>query len=402
MRVLQWFFIFPLVQSRNCQCRSKRIEKAFNERNPKAADQSIVVPEEEGPTVQIVEHEVVDVSPEPQPTKKRFEIVNSCSFEVQLGVTGSDKGPSKNGSCADNQKDNGHGRCFWYFEDYPESLRPGEKWRIDLGSDDDHIFSGNVWGVKTGMMKGACPSGICLPWVGPRGAVTKAEFTLSKNGLDYYDVSIIEGANLPVAMYPSTVAADPNDRYMCGIAGGCAWDFNPELDLQKYVTQVIDAQLEATCVKDSDCTSGQVCGATFDTRPPTYGVCGTFTGYASAHVNCLSGSTGAPFFCEDNSNVISCMGDYNLSGYNQPPGTKVCGCPDWESMGIDAPTHSPCETTDKNWEQRSLPFLKFLKRGCPLVYVFAFDDLTSTATCDTSRAYTIEFCPNDSENNFFK
>ena len=135
--------------------------------------------------------------------------------------------------------------------------------------------------------------------------------------------------------------------------------------------------------------------------PPNYGVCGTFNGYASAHVSCMSGSTGAPFFCEDNSDVISCMKDYNLSGYNQPPGTVVCGCTDWEELGIDAPTHVPCETTDKNWEEKSLPFLKFLKKGCPLSFVFAYDDFTGVVTCSTATKYTIEFCPNDSEKNFF-
>lgn len=253
-------------------------------------------------------------------------------------------------------------------------------------------------------MELACPSGKCTPWVGPRGAVTKAEFTFSKSGIDYFDISIVEGANIPISMYPSDVLPDPNDRYMCGVAGGCPWDFDPEPEIKKYVTQIDKSTKveNVECDKDTDCSSGEVCGATFDKSPPTYGVCGTFNGYASAHVSCLSGSTGAPFFCEDNSDVISCMKDYNLSGYNQPPGTKVCGCIDWLEMGIDAPTHVPCETTDKNWEEKSLPFLKFLKKGCPLSYSYAFGDFTSTITCSTSRVYTIEFCPNDSEKKFFR
>lgn len=115
----------------------------------------------------------------------------------------------------------------------------------------------------------------------------------------------------------------------------------------------------------------------------------------------MSGASGPPFFCEDNRDVISCMGDYNLSGYNQPPGTKVCGCPGWESLGIDAPTTQPCVATDKNWEEKSLPFLKFLKKGCPVAYSYAFDDFTSTMTCSTATKYRIEFCPGDSEKNFF-
>lgn len=396
-QILQLLLLFPLTEGRNCQCRSKPSDEVILNPVNKPLDRA---QRASRPTVEVSGQVVVDSSPKPEPTSKHLEIVNSCSFEVELGVTGGDKGPIKNGGCAENQKDNGGGRCFWYLKNIPDILSPGQRFGIDLGSEDDHVFSGNVWGVKDGMMKVACQSGRCLPWVGPQGAVTKAEFTLSKNGLDYYDVSIIEGANLPVAMNPSDVAADPNDIYKCGIAGGCAWDFDPEPDLKKYVTQVIQAQPRTNCEKNSDCTPGHVCGATFDTRPPTYGVCGTFNGYASAHANCLSGSTGAPFFCEDNGDVLSCMGDYNLSGYNQPPGTKVCGCPAWEELGIDAPTHVPCETTDKNWEEKSLPFLKFLKKGCPLSYAFAMDDTTSTVTC-TSTRYKIEFCPNDSEKMFF-
>ncbi|CAM9256931.1 unnamed protein product, partial [Sphacelaria rigidula] len=333
---------------------------------------------------------------------KRLSVLNSCSFEVQLGVTGSDAGPSTQGDCAVNQVDNGRGRCFWHLHNFPPNLATGERWEIDLKSDDEHVFSGNVWGVKKGLMEFACPSGLCTPWVGARGAVTKAEFTFSKKGIDYWDVSIIEGANIPIAMFPSDVNADPHDRYKCGVAGGCPWEFHPEPDIKKYVTRVIPGSPRSQCDQDVECVQGQVCGATFNESPPDYGVCGTFNGYASAHTSCLSGSTGPPFFCEDNSDVISCMGDYHLSGYNQPPGTKVCGCPDWESMGVDAPTHTPCETSDRNWEEKSLPFLKFLKKGCPLAYEFAYSDMTSIVTCGSAKSYTIEFCPKKSEQSFFE
>ena len=379
------FFSFIGVKGRNCQCRAKQDKVIATIPDEKQGDKE--------PSLKILPNFSTIEG-------KQITIINSCSFEVELGATGSDKGPSNNGVCPDNQIDNGHGRCFWYFKDFPERLGVGEKWTIQLNSKDDHLISGNVWGLKKGLMQSSCPSGRCSPWVGPTGAVTKVEFTLSKSGIDYFDTSIIEGVNIPMSMYPVDVKADPNDRYMCGVAGGCSWSFEPEPDLKKFVTQVI-SKSEKKCVEDSECSSGEVCGATFDHSPPNYGVCGTFNGYASAHVSCMSGSTGAPFFCEDNSDVISCMKDYNLSGYNQPPGTVVCGCTDWEELGSDAPTHVPCETTDKNWEEKSLPFLKFLKKGCPLSFVFAYDDFTGVVTCSTATKYTIEFCPNDSEKNFF-
>lgn len=379
MRVFLFSLNFLLVKGRNCQCRKKDSVLLSSNKNDEPS-----------------------LSVGPSHDGKEISIVNSCSFDVELGVTGSDKGPSNQGVCAENQIDNGSGRCFWFLKDHPKTLQSGRKWSIKLDSENEHVFSGHIWGVKQGSMELSCPSGECHPWVGPRGAVTKAEFTLSKSGTDFFDTSVIEGANIPLAMYPIDVETDPNDRYKCGVAGECRWKFDPEPELKKYVTQVVvDPSRQKMCDKDSECSSGETCGATFGQSPPNYGVCGTFNGYASAHMSCVSASIGAPFFCEENSDVISCMGDYNLSGYNQPKGTKVCGCPDWEEFGIDAPTHVPCETTDKNWEEKSLPFLKFLKKGCPMAYVFAYDDMSSTITCSTSTRYRIEFCPKDSEKSFF-
>lgn len=396
LKIYSLFNFLLFVQGRQCVCRRStegfistpvKVNKEVDKEVFQEVDK-VVHRTNDGPVIDV--GEVSD--------GKHLEILNSCSFDVELGMTGSDKGPSKDGKCRQNQVLNGNGRCFWYL-DLPATLSPGKKWAVKLESEDDHLFSGNVWGVRSGQMSLSCPSGSCSPWVGPTGAVTKAEFTFSKSGTDYFDISIIEGANIPVAMFSKDVGPDPMDRYKCGIAGGCPWTFDPEPELRKYVTQVRTKDSKK-CNMDSECTNDEVCGMTLEVSPPTYGVCGDFNGYASAHVSCLSGSTGPPFFCETNSDVISCMGEYGLSGYNQAPGTRVCGCPDWESLGVDAPTHDPCKTSDKNWEEKSLPFLKFLKRGCPLAYEFAYSDMTSTVTC-SAKVYQIEFCPEDSEANFF-
>lgn len=391
--------IFHSAYGRNCVCRSKLSvdeDEAFRQKS-------------DGPKVNVTKIEPRTPSVPSVQTHPAKEVLirNSCSFDVALGVTGSDKGPvSSDGGCGRHQMNNGNGRCFWYLEGIPTSLGPGKDWGISLGSEDDHVFSGNVWGVQVvknvNLMEKACPFGECSPWIGPRGAVTKAEFTFSKSGTDYFDISIIEGANIPMAMYALDAKPDPKDRYNCGVAGGCPWVFEPEASLAKFVTQVIPQDPEKQCDVDSDCdNNGMMCGSTFDKSPPKYGVCGTFNGYASAHVSCTAGATGPPFYCETHHDVISCMGDYHLSGYNQPHGTVVCGCPDWVSMGVDAPSTVPCQTTDENWEKNSLPFLTFLKKGCPLAYEFAYSDMTSTVTCDKASKYTIEFCPNDSEANFF-
>ncbi|CAN0392879.1 unnamed protein product, partial [Hapterophycus canaliculatus] len=46
------------------------------------------------------------------------------------------------------------------------------------------------------------PDGYCPPSTGPTGPVTKAEFTLVDTGVDYYDVTSIDGVNLPMEMKP--------------------------------------------------------------------------------------------------------------------------------------------------------------------------------------------------------
>lgn len=388
------------IQSRHCECRSSEFLNLVNLRNASTSHKKEVVTGL-GPELRVFDPE------EGQDTEvsKHLEIKNSCSFPIYLGMTGSEKGPAVFEKCGIHQLNNGRGRCFWFFENVPSTLEGGEKWEIALRSSDDHVFSGNVWGIRKidQLMEQACSPTGCTPWIGPRGAVTKAEFTFSKSKNDYYDISIIEGANIPMAMYPAKVVEDDKDGdiYNCGIAGGCKWSFEPEDLFRIHVTEVIPAIPESKCENDSDCEGDLTCGSTFHESLPKYGVCGEFNGYASAHVNCNSGSTGAPFFCEKHHDVISCMGKYHLSGYNQPHGTTVCGCPDWESMGIDAPSTVPCQATDENWEKNSLPFLVFLKKGCPNAYEFAYSDMTSTFICSTSPKYVIEFCPGDSESLFF-
>ena len=365
---------FCLVNSRNCVCRAKN-DILINE-----------IPE-------VIE------TPEVTGNGKNFIVLNSCSFDISIGMTGSDNGPS-DGECPKYQEYNENGRCFWSL-DTPDTLKSGEDYLIELNSDNDHIVSGNIWGTKPELMKESCPEGGCPSWVGPIGSITKAEFTISRDKTDYIDVSIIEGANIPMKMYANDASVDSEDRYDCGVAGTGSWDFQPGKELQKYVT-IVTSETEETCDITSDCSESLVCGASFKNRPPVYGLCGKFNGYASAHMNCIAGSTGPPFFCESEKNVISCQEDYSLSGYNSPVGTTVCGCPDWEKdFSIDAPPVAPCVTSDKRWEEKSLPFLVFLKKKCPLCYVFAYDDMASTVTCGRAKSYTIEFCPDETEKAFF-
>lgn len=143
------------------------------------------------------------------------------------------------------------------------------------------------------------------------------------------------------------------------------------------------------------------CGVKFANSPPTYGVCGEFAGYASAALSCTAASSCPPFFCETYKEVIVCQGVDHLSGYNQAPGTVVCGCPDWEKIGIDAPPISPCSSSNRKWDENSLQFLVSSKSGCPSAYSYPYDDFISTCMGDDAREYVVEFCPGHSEPSFF-
>ena len=73
-----------------------------------------------------------------------------------------------------------------------------------------HRWAGNIW-ASTGCTSDVsgdydhpttetcvtnyCPSGgVCPDYSGPAGVTTKAEFALQEGGLDFYDVSVIDGS----------------------------------------------------------------------------------------------------------------------------------------------------------------------------------------------------------------
>lgn len=107
--------------------------------------------------------------------------------------------------------------CYWDFP--PEEsgntdglLAPGKSFRYPLyETDSDVRWSGTIWAstgcdVIDGCLTGVCYSPstdyICPAYVGPGGPTTKAEFTLSDGYKDYYDVSAIDGTNLPMMIEP--------------------------------------------------------------------------------------------------------------------------------------------------------------------------------------------------------
>ena len=333
---------------------------------------------------------------------KSIRIINSCSFDISIGVTGGYSGTYENEKCPGRNQLNNGDMCFHTLKDHPKELESGESWYVEITPDSDQeqiVTSGNVWATKTDMYDFSCYQGECKPWVGATGPVTKAEFTLVRDGLDYYDISTIEGANLPVSMYPLNTETSESDIFFCGKAGSCKWEYY--VDDNEIYLLVSDGSGEE-CTSHSECDEDEICGTSFSNEYRV-GVCGKHVGFSSAHLHCNAGSKGYPFICDDFHDVISCKGDYNLSGYSQKTG-KVCGCMDdveFEKFHIDAQGSIECVNKDNTWMERSFPFLVYLKRGCPDSYSYAYDDHTSTYICPNPKDYIIEFCPDDSESNFF-
>jgi Thaumatin family len=269
-----------------------------------------------------------------------------------------------------------------------------------------------------------CPNG-----VGPQGPTTLAEFTFSPTGVDFYDISIINGVNVPISMAPVGGAANQANPYTCGVAGGevasaglsaCTWHFDPTVSVNAVETDQstllrVVAPGSTMCSSDEDCASGQLCG-----RELRYGVvtanqvCGAPIGWWTADELCIytTNGMGAPISCSaavsgqgTNADLYGCNGANPTSCYQQSPPATCCGCPSWASDGTPLPTPVgfTCNGTNDAWTSVAEPWAGFLKNACPTAYSFPFDDATSTFTCSAtaspsasnpnSTGYTITLCP---------
>ncbi|CAN0214373.1 unnamed protein product, partial [Pylaiella littoralis] len=331
-------------------------------------------------------------------------IRNSCSFDLSLGFTGGFAGFASDGACQKNQVDGGNGRCFWDL-DLADSLEPGDVFEttIDHGGEDGPVLlSGNVWGTR--FLEEVCPDAECTPWIGPRGSVTRVEFTFltGENSADFIDVSLVDGgASLPVSMRPRGFELEISEEVVLAYPGHCGWDFDPGDDFV-YLVEVRGSQGE--CASREECLGGDVCGVSFAGPEPVYGTCGQHAGWTNALANCMHGSTSPKFQCDKYFDVYACRGEWDESGY--APGvsvsgeTRVCGCttfPGIEGLSLAF----PCQNSDEVWIDVALPWITFLKNGCPSAFTWPYDDSASSLFTFSSGSYELELCPGDSESVFF-
>jgi hypothetical protein len=325
---------------------------------------------------------------------RSFTFVNQCTQDVWVGSIGNPIAPpltcSSDAACGPYQVCNpGNMLCTW-------AAPAGGGWALAAGASRTvelpPFWGGRFW-PRTGCSgfndtgQPACETGDCAgrlgcaTGVGGTPPATLAEFTLippgAPVGLDFYDVSVVDGANLAVAIAPLAGSFQPtpppgaNVAYYCG-SPGCT----------------------------HNCGSFAACGWQLDatTCPAELRdlVAGHYVGCRSANQVCALDPTNATLNCAQERDLYGCTpsGPNAVSGscYSNGASASCCGCPAWSPAGA-------CQGHNPAWQLPSLPekYAKVFKDACPTAYSFPYDDPTSTFTCQGTQAgnvgYQITFCP---------
>ncbi len=308
------------------------------------------------------------------------------------------------------------------------------------------VWSGNVSGRTgcTSATPGSCATaycgssttpadGNCAPGVGFQVPASLAEMTLEPS-TDSYDLSVINGLNLPMSMVPNGGTTSPTNPYTCGSAGitsnqgtgtgtlgGCSWSLGTTVPSVNYVWVSDQGATPTVCTTNSDCTSGsdktQACGLSLysiqhDTST-TY--CGVWLGYWTADQVCGTNSSydKSPYFCTSPADggstftqMYECAGSpsvYNNSCYSNGATNACCGCQNWQSAptNLTVPSNGSVQQcqppSNATWSANALQTVSWIKSACPSSYVYPFDDKSSSFTCTNGSPnnanYTITFCP---------
>ncbi|KAH8916046.1 hypothetical protein BT69DRAFT_1340606 [Atractiella rhizophila] len=367
---------------------------------------------------------------------RAFNFINSCGRAVYIQpVTGS-TGTCAQGCPAGSYCNSAAGICFWNTPTPSHGnwkLNPGQQSSINLpfvvsvllspfvfvsnnvlqNNGLDITWSGNFAFCEDGSSCSAdattCTNSGCAAPVGG-----KAEITLVKKGVDFYDVV---GINVPIVFTPSVITRDGNNPYQCANMGGVvpstglgssSWKFSPPD--HKYIW--VSGGSGASCSASSQCPSGQYCGTVYKNGVLSR-ACGTLTGYWSANQGCVLQSSSSIFSCPNqinNGGIVSdiahlqgCDGATSGSCYQPGADNRCCGCAQWESLlgtSVVPAATQDCINNSPVWTSNVLPTIRWIKEGAPSAYTFPYDDHSSTATCSSfnsagynTLSYTIELCP---------
>lgn len=378
---------------------------------------------------------------------RTLTISNQCSQTVWLQGVGNNTGQPNGLPCgAQNPCPANQGcgltsnpvSCFWQLPT-PASgtfeLRAGKTTTISIPAPatGTQQWSGAIFASTGCDRRGQnCQTGSCAGgpqncfFEGTNEPATRAEFTLNTNGPDTYDLSLVNGFNIPIEMAPapgqSFTLGGSGNPYQCGNPGspnpsnpglvGCSWTFDPVVNGKDYgrFLRMVPPGGKA-CERDGDCAGTDVCGLAAVTTSEVKPRCGQQIGWWGANEVCaFIGSAGSPdhspFHCQKTASGQVTYADlYGCSGiptcYSSSSST-CCGCPSWVINNVTlplAPGYS-CEGNNPSWWTIAQPWAQFLKSACPMAYSFPYDDPTSTFSCQTTPAtaantlnYTITFCP---------
>jgi hypothetical protein len=385
--------------------------------------------------------------------KRGFCFRNSCKQTVWVGQIGGATGVSCAGGCPAgticNEVDPTLG-CYFSlpFPTIKVQLNPGQLWCLPFNFDPVkttvHMPTGDInlivqWSGAIYASTGCdgdmnCQTGVCKncpSYRGPVGPVAQGELTLSAIWKDYYDTTLIHGANLALAVKPMSHkgAFFPDQwapaAYHCKAPGGvetmgdhhaASWKFNTSVTIPgrpaSSVLPLVIGGSGKSCTVNSDCVAPEVCGGrmvlTADNKPTpdlTANICGTPQGVWSRSEVC--GWTDANTFGDCKEAPVSGSGTmqklYKCDAPHQesciqPSSTSMCcGCTVWEKF---IPVHAEeCKNHNPVWEQYVQPHLEQIKRACPSCYTFPYDDSTALYTCWdddlwNAASYEFEWCPN--------
>lgn len=393
---------------------------------------------------------------------------NQCPFPVWPAVvSGAAAGSADTGCQSDqdcpqgavcNTKAGSKGICYW------QAPQPKDgEYQIPAGESKDFIvtappgnnvvWSGAIAGRTNCRLNGehlVCDTGTCEtdldnqfnhqacnPGAGATPPATQAEITM-QNNLDYYDIEVINGINIPLSFGPSgNVKTDPSKPYYCTTPGKlinsgpgqCTWTLKPPA-----ANYVLVSPSNQTCSATTDCQNGNVCGLSVPNaaaRDSSKLTCGKFLGYWSADQVCSFYTPNQPivsdfFKCSDTSKIGEHAVTFTDLNACVPPDVKqsfmntcyradfkgatdCCGCPSWVNNKLPVlqpyPDNQACAGSNPDWTSKVLPSIKWLKQACTTAYTFPFDDPSSSFTCtssadntkanDTENAtnYTVTFCP---------
>ncbi|TMW57673.1 hypothetical protein Poli38472_014860 [Pythium oligandrum] len=329
---------------------------------------------------------------------RQVELYNNCGYEVQYKWTSGFNTPANAFFPIPSPGPNGY------------KLKTQERYTATFVNN----WSGNIGACQGASCEtgSACTGGCGVANAGP---MTRAEWTFVPDGTDFYDITVINGVNIPMKMEPIGASYNTNDPYKCGIPGriesvtsgsGCSWDY-AKFQSDFHYNAVAGGSGKA-CSSASGCSGGEVCGYKFVPGVGLGMFCGVRYGFYTANQVCALDNGNSYFKCDQSAgdatglkvrDMYGCVGPWYLSGY-QPASVgqdgKVCGCTDWADRGVGVlptPQTEKCKVKNPKWLEKIAPNLDFLKKACPTTYTYPYDDMTSTFVCPGEKKFRITFCP---------